>query len=128
MALTADIQFVAENQVGETIAASAITVDFDFYKGDGQGGLSFTDVTAATNGSTIASGAQGTIGSFNPAGEVGLIGSFEVDLTGGSAPDGDVLLFLEYSYDGGSNYFQPPHPIAVIPFSSTASKSVAISA
>jgi hypothetical protein len=133
MALADDIQVVAVNPlnggVGETIAANAITVDGDLISGDGSGGTSSTDIAALTNGSSISAAAEATLGSFSAAGEVAFIGFAEADLSGGTAPDGDVEIYFEYSIDGGTSYHRSPTPIAILNFTGTAeSKSVAISA
>lgn len=129
MPLADNIQVVAVNSVGETIAANAVTVDGDLVSGDGSGGTTSTDITAVSNGSQIAGGAEGTLGSFSAAGEVSFIGYAEADLSGGTAPDGDVEIYFEYSTDGGTSYHRSPTPVAVIGFNGTAeSKSVAVSA
>ena len=122
MALADDIQVVAVNEVGETIDAGEITVDADLIKGDGSGGTTSTDVTAVSNGSSIAAGNEATLGTIDASGEVALIGYAEADLSDGSSPDGDVLIYFEYSIDGGSNYHRSPTPIAVLPFDGTAEK------
>lgn len=127
MALSADIRFVATNSVGETIGTGDLTIDFDFYKGDGAGGLSFTDVTQGSNGADILSGNEAVIASYSPAGQIGLVGGFTGDLSGGASPDGVIELYLELSHDGGVSYFRHATPIGVLRYTGTAeSKSVAI--
>ena len=129
MPLADSIQVIAVNNVGESIAANAVTVDGDLISGDGSGGTSSTDITAVDNASSISAGAEATLGTFSAAGEVAFIGYAEADLSGGTAPDGDVEIYFEYSTDGGTSYHRSPTPIAILNFDGTAeSKSVALSA
>lgn len=121
-------KFVAVNNVGEQIDASEISIGYELVKGDGSGGQTVTEAASISNGSAITNGASGDIGTGTASGNLGLQGWAQVDLATGTAPDGDVEIYLEMSTDEGAIYFRPPTPIAIVSFTGTAeSKSTVFS-
>ena len=130
MPLPAHWRLVAENETGESIAIGNLSVDYRLYKGDGSGGVAYAAEVAETNSAAIADGAEeditGTVDNTTD-GQVGLVGNIGVDLSGGTAPDGDVLLWLEGSTDGGTSFERSPSPLGIVNFTgSAATKSTLI--
>ena len=130
MPLPAHWRLVAENETGESIPTGNLSVDYRPYKGDGSGGVSYAAEVANTNSEAIADGAEEDItGTVDNAtiGNVGLVGNVGVDLSGGTAPNGDVLLWLEGSTDAGTSFERSPSPLAILNFTgSAATKSTLI--
>lgn len=123
MPLPAHWRLVAENETGESIPLGDLSVDYRLYKGDGSGGVDYASEVADTNAAAIADGAEeditGTVDN-TADGQVGLVGNISVDLSGGTAPDGDVLLWLEGSTDAGTSFERSPSPLGIVNFSGSA--------
>ena len=130
MPLPAHWRLVAENETGESIPLGNLSVDYRLYKGDGSGGVDYAAEVADTNAADIADGAEeditGTVDNTTD-GNVGLVGNIGVDLSGGTAPNGDVLVWLEGSTDGGTSFERSPSPLGIVNFTgSAATKSTLI--
>lgn len=121
--LPAHWRLVAVNDVGEQIDTGEITIDYRTYKGDGSGGVSYGAEQTASNSGNIADGGEeditGTVNNTSDA-AVGIVGNVAVDLSTGTAPDGDVEVYVEGSTDGGTEWNRAPSPLAIVPFTGTA--------
>lgn len=128
MALPADYRIVVVNNVGESVAASAVTVDLLPFSGDGSGGVSHGTEQTGSNSSSIAAGSSAVIVTVNTSTAVGFNGNVVGDLSGGTGPSGDLEFFIERSTDGGTEWNRDPTPLAVLSYSSATSKDTAIAA
>lgn len=120
MSLPQDYRLVAINNTGESISASTLTVTLQEFKGDGSGGVAHAAEVSNANAGSIADAGEEVITTITTSNNIGAIGTLTVDLSSGTGPSGDVLLYLELSTDGGSSFRRTQTPIALVNFEGTA--------
>jgi len=118
MALPSAYRLVAVNSTGVQIDAGLIEVDIEPFSGDGSGKVSQATEQTGSN-AAISAGSSDVLLSVTGSTNIGFNGDVDVNLsTNGSAPNGDVEVFLERSTDGGSTHSRDPSPLFVENFTS----------
>lgn len=107
IALPRNYRFVVENKSGQTIAINDVDLTIRRAKSDSNGALVYESTsTTLTNAASIANAAFGVIGAVQ-ANDTDLFlsgdGIFSVT-SGGVAPNGDVILYIQESPDGGTTF------------------------
>jgi len=129
MALPADYRLVVKNNTGVSIDSGLIEADIKPFSGDGSGGVSHGTEQTGSNSSSISAGSSQVLLTVNSSTSIGLNGNVNANLsTNGSAPSGDVDVFIERSTDGGTSWERDPTPVFTENFTSKTDKSGTIAA
>jgi hypothetical protein len=116
------------NSTGQTLATSAVVVKFKPGKYLPTGALSLAAVaTEYTNsGSTITNGSYGTGGTIDNSANLYLGGMVEFTVTAPASSNGDVILYLQRSVDGGTTWEDSGLgiPVAVLNFTTSGTKRI----
>jgi hypothetical protein len=102
-------RFQVLNGTGQTLATSAVTVKAVRWKFNTDGTVNYESSAATTvsnSGSTITNGSyfNGTTQDNTAGGTGWLGGEFTMTVTAPTSSAGDVTLYLQVSYDGGTTW------------------------
>lgn len=99
-------RFVVENKTGQTLAANAVKVYGRRWKFATDGALTLEagEATLMDNGSTIGTGAFASGTTVDNSTDKYLGGDFIFSVTAPASSNGDVVLYLQRSTDGGTRW------------------------
>lgn len=99
-------RFQVKNETGETLAASAVTVEAKRLKFNGQAAIQYesSETNVFTHAPTIINDAYAEGATQDNSSDLFVGGHFEFEVTAPASADGNVTLFLQRSTDDGSTW------------------------